>query len=314
VLVVRDGDTQPQVSPSVVTIGAYDGVHIGHRAVIGQVRDEATRLGAHSVVVTFDRHPASVVRPETAPLLIADDEQKIELLGSTGVDATYVVTFGDEQSSESPERFVERVLVGRLGVRGVVVGEDFHFGHRRAGSVETLRAMGAEHGFEVIPVRLMARPDGVTEPVSSTAIRRALAGGQVESAATLLGRPFEVRGTVVHGDHRGRTIGFPTANVDLSDGICLPADGVYAGRFDAGDGTWRPCAINLGRRPTVVERAARSTLEAHLIDFDGDLYGRRVKVTFERFLRSERRFDGLDALKAQLQRDVAAAREALGSP
>jgi len=209
VLVVRDGDPQPQVSPSVVTIGAYDGVHIGHRAVIGQVRDEAARLGAHSVVVTFDRHPASVVRPETAPLLIADDEQKIELLGSTGVDATYVVTFGDEQSSESPERFVERVLVGRLGVRGVVVGEDFHFGHRRAGSVETLRAMGAEHGFEVIPVRLMARPDGVVEPVSSTAIRRALAGGQVESAATLLGRPFEVRGTVVHGDHRGAPSGSP---------------------------------------------------------------------------------------------------------
>ena len=297
---------------TVATIGAYDGVHLGHRSVIAEVRRRAAQLGARSAVVTFDRHPASVVRPESAPRLLTSLDQKLELLAATGVDATVVVPFDAQASTESAEEFVERVLVGCLGVRSVVVGEDFHFGHQRRGNVALLRAMGEQHGFDVDGLRLVPRVDGVDEPVSSTAIRRALAGGQVEVAARLLGRPFEVRGTVVRGDQRGRQIGFPTANVEVPSAMALPADGVYAGVYVRPDGSRHGCAVNLGRRPTFYEHADHSLLEAHLLDFSGDLYGDAATVEFVAFLRSERKFDGIEALAAQLRHDVDAARAALG--
>ena len=293
---------------SVVTIGAYDGVHRGHQAVIAQVKATARQLGCRSVVITFDRHPASVVRPESAPKLLTDIDQKLELLEKTGVDATMIVSFDASQSTEEPASFVKRVLVDALNTQVIVVGEDFHFGVKRAGNVAMLRDLGKQFDFEVAPVQLIQRPDGVTEPVSSTSIRRALAGGQVEVATNLLGRAYEVRGVVVNGDKRGRTIGFPTANVEVPNAMCLPADGVYAGKFQCDDGSVHSCAINLGRRPTFFEHADHSLLEAHLLDFTGDLYGQKVMVTFEHFLRSERKFDGLEAIKTQLQLDVAAAR------
>ena len=296
---------------SVITIGAYDGVHLGHRAVIAQVRERAVELGCASVVVTFDRHPASVVRPESAPKLLTDLDQKLELLEATGIDAVYVVRFDEERATESPVAFIERALVGELRAQEVIVGEDFHFGHKRSGNVAMLAEIGSTHDFVVRPVRLVARPDGVAEPVSSTSIRRALAGGQVEVAAQLLGRTYEVRGTVVHGDERGRQIGFPTANVEVPIMHCLPADGVYAGIVRLADTSTHRCAINLGRRPTFVEHADHSLLEVHVLDFSGDLYGQRVHVSFTKFLRSERKFDGLEALKSQLSVDVAAARAAL---
>jgi riboflavin kinase/FMN adenylyltransferase len=294
----------------VITIGAYDGVHRGHQAVIAQVRNEAARLGCRSVVVTFDRHPASVVRPESAPKLLTDVDQKMTALAATGVDATFVVRFDADAATEDPGAFVRRVLVDTLRAQLIVVGEDFHFGYKRGGNVALLRELGKEHDFEVVPVQLIARPDGVAEPVSSTSIRRALAGGQVEVAANLLGRPFSVSGVVVHGDKRGRTIGFPTANIEVPNAMCLPADGVYSGVVQRADGSTHVCAINLGRRPTFFEHADHSLLEAHLLDFDGDLYGERVSVTFEHFLRSERKFEGLESIKTQLQLDVAAARAA----
>ena len=301
----------PGAHRSVVTIGAYDGVHRGHQAVIAAVRERAEALGAHSVVVTFDRHPASIVRPESAPKLLTDPDQKLELLAATGVDATVLVHFDEDQAGESPEAFVERVLVGCLGARRIVVGEDFHFGNRRRGNVALLRSVGARLDFDVEPVDLVARPDGVDEPVSSTAIRRAMAGGQVELAASLLGHPFQARGIVVQGDQRGRTIGFPTANVEVPSVICLPADGVYAGWYVRPTGERQACAINLGRRPTFYEHADHSLLEAHLIDFQGDLYGEHAKVEFTHFLRSERKFDGIDALVNQLKHDVDHARSLL---
>ena len=293
---------------SVVTIGAYDGVHRGHQAVIAQVKATARQLGCRSVVITFDRHPASVVRPESAPKLLTDIDQKLELLEKTGVDATMIVSFDASQSTEEPASFVKRVLVDALNTQVIVVGEDFHFGVKRAGNVAMLRDLGKQFDFEVAPVQLIQRPDGVTEPVSSTSIRRALAGGQVEVATNLLGRAYEVRGVVVNGDKRGRTIGFPTANVEVPNAMCLPADGVYAGKFQCDDGSVHSCAINLGRRPTFFEHADHSLLEAHLLDFAGDLSGQKVMVTFEHFLRSERKFDGLEAIKTQLQLDVEAAR------
>jgi len=306
--VIRDNQPSDSSKRSVVTIGAYDGVHRGHQAVIGQVRKEAQQLGCQSVVVTFDKHPASVVRPESAPKLLTDLDQKLELLQQTGIDATLIVEFNRERSTEDPALFVKRVLVDTLRAQVVVVGEDFHFGFNRGGNVAMLRELGKQFDFQVEPVKLIARPDGVEEPVSSTSIRRALAGGQVEIATNLLGRAYEVRGVVVNGDKRGRTIGFPTANVEVPNAMCLPADGVYAGKFKCDDGSMHACAINLGRRPTFFEHADHSLLEAHLLDFAGDLYGQKVSVTFEHFLRSERKFDGLEAIKTQLQLDVAAAR------
>ncbi|MDO8392749.1 MAG: bifunctional riboflavin kinase/FAD synthetase [Actinomycetota bacterium] len=312
-LVVTDLSTQPYPGQrTVITIGAYDGVHLGHQAVIAEVRRRARESGARSVVVTFDRHPASVVRPESAPQLLTDLDQKLELLACTGVDATVVVTFDQTQSQEEPMAFAQRVLVDCLATSLVVVGDDFHFGHNRGGNVTTLRELGVNAGFEVLPLSLVPRTDGPDEPISSTAIRRAMAGGQVELAARMLGHPFEARGVVRLGDQRGRLLGFPTANVEVAKATCLPADGVYAGWYFRPDGTRHACAMNLGRRPTFYEHADASLLEAHLIDFAGDLYDEHARVQFTNFLRSERKFEGIDALKGQLKNDIEHARTVLG--
>jgi riboflavin kinase / FMN adenylyltransferase len=296
---------------SVVTIGAYDGVHLGHQAVIAEVRDRAHARGSASVVVTFDRHPASIVRPESAPKLIIDLEQKLELLAATGVDATVVVHFDETMSQVDPGQWAHDVLVHCLSAEAVIVGEDFHFGRDRGGNVASLVKLGQSEGFDVEGIELVERPDGVDESISSTAIRRALAGGQVTLAATLLGRPFEARGIVVTGDQRGRLLGFPTANVEIPNQICLPADGVYAGYYQRPDGISHPCAINLGRRPTFYAHTDHSLLEAHLLDFHGDLYDEPARVQFVSFLRSERKFDGIDALRQQLAYDIDATRKAV---
>src|SRR5262245_26683900 len=313
VQVVTDLDRPPWPGErTIVTIGAYDGVHIGHLAVIEQVKKLAERERALSVVLTFDRHPAEVVRPESAPQLLTSPEQRLELLDATGLDATVVLHFDEAQSKESAESFIERVLIENLAVKVVVVGEDFHFGSHREGNVRMLDAYGRAHDFVVEPVQLVERSDGVEEPISSTAIRRALAGGDVDVASRMLGRPHEVRGIVVMGDQRGRLLGFPTANVEVPNAVCMPADGVYAGWYQRPDGSVHPCAINLGRRPTFYEHADHSLLEAHLLDFDGDLYGERALVRFGYFLRSERKFDGIDAIKTQLTHDIESTRRVLG--
>jgi len=296
---------------AVVTIGAYDGVHLGHRQVIEQVCSLAAERQCRSLLITFDKHPATIVRPESAPLLLTGQDQKTELLGETDLDAVVLVSFDEEQAAESPESFVQRVLIDHLAVAAVVIGEDFHFGSGRDGNVELLRKIGNESDFEVLPLELLQRADGIDEPVSSTAIRRALAGGDIARANAMLGRSFEVRGDVVQGDQRGRLLGFPTANVEVSNRICLPADGVYAGRYERANGDVHDCAINLGRRPTFYEHAETSLLEAHLLDFDGDLYGEGARVRFTHFLRSERKFDGVEALIAQLRNDVESARTLL---
>jgi len=298
---------------AVATIGAYDGVHLGHQSVIAAVRARAAADGALSAVVTFDRHPASVVRPESAPLLLTDLDQKLELLEATGVDAVVVVPFDALQASEEPHEFVKRVLVDCLAVSHVAVGEDFHFGRNRAGDVTMLREQGARNNFTVGPLELLQRDDGVDEPVSSTAIRRALKGGDVAVASRMLGRWFEARGPVVDGDHRGRAIGFATANVQVPGFICLPADGVYAGVYTRPDGSRWACAINLGRRPTFYEHSDSSLLEAHLIDASVNLYGEAARVQFTHFLRSERKFNGPDALIAQVKLDIDHARELVSS-
>jgi riboflavin kinase/FMN adenylyltransferase len=312
VQVITDLSVAPFPSErTVLTIGVYDGVHVGHRTVISQVRERAAREGAKSVVVTFDRHPLSIVRPEAAPRLLANLDQKLELLESTGVDAVVIVPFNDVQANETPVEFVERVLVNSLAAKVVIVGSDFHFGHMRQGNVTLLKEMGERHDFVCDPVVLVPRADGIDEPVSSTAIRRALAGGEIDTASRMLGRPYEVRGTVVTGDQRGRTIGFPTANVQIPNGMCMPSDGVYAGLYTRPDGTEYATAINLGRRPTFYANQEASLLEAYLMDFSGDLYGEDASVKFLAFLRSEKQFSGIDELKQQLQHDIEHARQAV---
>jgi riboflavin kinase/FMN adenylyltransferase len=312
--VLRDMAACPvPVAGSAVTIGAFDGVHLGHRAVIEEVRRRASTLGCPTAVVTFDRHPAAVVRPESAPKLLTDTDQKLERLAVAGVDYTLVLHFDEDRSHESAEDFVNEVLVGCLRARLVVVGEDFHFGRNRGGNVELLRRMGPNLGFEVEGLTLVPVP-GFEGPVSSTAIRRALESGDVVTADRLLGRPHEVRGVVEQGDGRGgKVLGFPTANVAVPAEIQLPADGIYAGWYERPDGSIHAAAISIGRRPTFYPEGGPLMLEAYLLDFDGDLYGERAVVRFVSRLRGEERFESADALVAQMNKDVEAARAALES-
>ncbi|MGI8984703.1 MAG: bifunctional riboflavin kinase/FAD synthetase [Acidimicrobiales bacterium] len=283
-----------------VTIGAYDGVHRGHQFVIAELRRLAAADGLASVVLTFDRHPASVVRPESAPRVLTDLDQKLEVLASTGVDHTVVLRFDAARSQEEPEDFVRDVLADALGARVVVLGEDFHFGRRRRGNVELLRGMGGELGFEVVHVPLLAA-------TSSTEVRRLLAAGDVAGAAGLLGRPHEVRGVVEKGDQRGRELGYPTANVAVPADVALPAPGIYAGWY----GGERPAAISVGRRPTFHAGGSPVVLEAYLLDFSGDLYGQPARVSFVGRLRDEERYDSVADLVAQMAADVEATRAAL---
>ena len=297
-----------------VTIGAYDGVHLGHQAVLRELRALATGRGLPTVVLTFDRHPASVVRPESAPKLLTDLDQKLELLAAVGdVDHTVVLRFDEARSQEEAGDFVADVLVDALSARLVVVGEDFHFGRGRQGNVALLVEMGATFGFDVFGLGLLATP-GLDTPVSSTAIRRALVRGEVEQAADQLGRPHEVRGTVVRGDRRGGAVlGFPTANVAVPPEILLPTDGIYAGWFVRPGGDGRAAAVSVGRRPTFTPEADASVVEAYVLDFDGDLYGESARVQFVRRLRDEVRFESVEDLVAQMHADVEATREVLGS-
>ena len=315
--VLRDPSACPRPPEgTAVTIGAYDGVHLGHRAVIAEVRRRADAAGVGTAVVTFDRHPASVVRPESAPRLLTDLDQKLELLAETGVDYCLVVTFDEARSREPAEDFVREVLVGCLAARIVVVGDDFHFGHRRSGNVGLLRSMGAELGFEVDGLELVdtaGRPADGGVPVSSTRIRHALVEGDLAEANALLGRAHETRGVVAHGDKRGAELGFPTANVSVPGDILLPADGIYAGWFERADGSVHPTAISLGRRPTFYVEAHASLLEAHVLDFSGDLYDEHVKVRFVARLRGEERFASVEALIEQIARDCDDARRVLGT-
>lgn len=314
--IVRDTASYPDLpAGAAVTIGAYDGLHIGHRAVIEQVKAIAVERGLASAVVTFDRHPASVVRPESAPQLLCDLDQKLELLESTGVDVAVVVTFDVARAAETAQDFVQDVLVDGLSARCVIVGSDFHFGKGREGNVALLESIGPVAGFDVLGVELVDTEGGTggtgREKVSSTTIRSAIVAGDIDSANSMLGRHHQVRGVVERGDARGRELGFPTANVAVPGNILLPADGIYAGYLIAEDGSSKPSAISLGRRPTFYADADTSLLEAHVLDWSGDLYGQRVAVDFVARLRGEAKFDSVEDLVAQIAKDCDDARALL---
>ncbi|PZE29034.1 MULTISPECIES: bifunctional riboflavin kinase/FAD synthetase [unclassified Curtobacterium] len=300
--------------PSAVTIGKFDGVHVGHRAVIAQLEDAAREHDLVSTVVTFDRHPLSVLDPGHVPPALTSIRQRRELLEAAGVDATLLLPFDQSLQSLPAAEFVARVLVGALHARVVLVGSDFRFGARGAGDVDLLRRLGEQHGFSV---RLIddvdlvddGRPAGERR-VSSTWIRELLSVGRVAEAARLLGRDHAVRSTVVHGNERGREMGYPTANLDPDCEGFVPADGVYAARVLHRGRTY-PAAVSVGNNPTF-EGVPEKQIEAHLLDVDIDLYDDVITVMFVAYVRGMVAFDGMDALAAQMRQDDREIRLILG--
>ncbi|AKG45858.1 bifunctional riboflavin kinase/FMN adenylyltransferase [Streptomyces xiamenensis] len=293
---------------SVVTIGSYDGVHLGHQLIIGKAVERARELGVPAVVITFDPHPSEVIRPGSQPALLAPHARRAELMERLGVDAVLVLPFTKELSRLSPAEFVVKVLVEKLHARSVVEGPNFRFGHRAAGTVATLAELGESYGFDVRVIDLYVRGAvGEGEPFSSSLARRLIAEGDVAGAAQVLGRPHRVEGEVVHGAARGRDLGIPTANLDVVPGTAIPADGVYAGWLTAGRERW-PAAISIGTNPQF-EGTVRS-VEAHVVDrTDLDLYGQWVAVDFHSYVRGQETFDSLDAFLARLEEDKQRVRE-----
>jgi riboflavin kinase/FMN adenylyltransferase len=284
-----------------VSIGVFDGVHLGHRQMLDALWDEGAPTALPRGAITFDRHPMATIAPGRVPPLISTPEERLQLFEASGLDFAAVLTFDETMRSLSAERFVEHVLAGALGARLVVVGEGFRFGMNAAGDVEELRRLGDHFGFAVRAVALLETEAG---PISSSLIRSALADGDVATAAGLLGRPFARAGRVVAGDHRGAGIGFPTANLDIKTGLAIPAHGVYAAHAVTGTGRF-DAVVNIGVRPTF--DGSRQVVEAHLLEFTGDLYGSELRLEFVERLRGERRFDSVAALVAQIEADVKAA-------
>ena len=285
--------------PSVVAVGTFDGVHRGHQALLAELRRRADARGARVAVVTFDPPPRLVLRPDPSYRLLISLEERTELLRRHGVDEVLLIRFDHKVAGTSAEAFVGE-LVDRLGMVELVGGPDLALGHRRQGTPEVLAELGRRRGFEVALLEQVAHGE---QPVRSGQIRDLLRSGDVAAAAELLGRHPTVEGVVVHGDHLGRQLGFPTANLDLPPERLVPADGVYAGRvLDPA----RIAAVSIGTRPAVGGIDRR--IEAHLLDFDGDLYGRTLRVELIGWLREQRKFDGLEALIAQIRRDCEEAR------
>jgi len=297
---------------SVVVVGNFDGVHLGHQHVIGRARERADDDGLRVVAVTFDPHPMAVLRPDHAPLTLSDLDTRCRMLADAGADDVYVIRFSRDIAAWTPEEFIDRILVGALRARHVVVGANFRFGNRAAGDVATLTRAGETRDFDVEGIPL----DGGPQVWSSTYVRTCLTAGDVEGAAEALGRPYAVNGEVIEGDKRGRELGFPTANVPVRD-LAVPADGVYAGWLrvlDDGDSAALPAAISVGTNPTF-DGVRDRRVEAYVLDrTDLALYARPVEISFVARIRGMVKFDGIDALVATIHDDVTRTRELLGVP
>ncbi|MEJ6489836.1 bifunctional riboflavin kinase/FAD synthetase [Leucobacter sp. USCH14] len=294
-------------SGSSVAIGKFDGLHLGHQAILGRMRTEARATGARSVAFTFANHPLSYLRPEACPRPLMSRAQRLEAIAGLGLDACVMVEFDAEFAAIPAEEFVVDVLVGRLNAKHILMGADFRFGHRGSGDGALLRELGEQHGFTAEVLDWVE--DDEEGQVSSSRIREALGAGDVEGAGRMTGRPVAVRGEVVHGDARGRELGFPTANLGGTVEGLVPADGVYAG-WAVLDGVAHPAAISVGNNPTFTPDEA-SRVEAYILDFSDDIYGRTLEIRFAHRLRGTERFDGLEALITQMNADVVEARALL---
>jgi riboflavin kinase / FMN adenylyltransferase len=287
-----------------LAIGVFDGVHLGHQRVITQARDEARAMGGSSVVLTFDPHPLSVLKPDKAPPLLTSTAHKLALIERLNVDACLLLTF-DKAFSETPaEKFVEQIAF----CRQVCVGTRFHFGHNRTGTVALMTALAPRYGFAVKEIKSVLTADG--EMISSTAVRNHVLAGHLDRVAAMLGRPFSVLGTVEQGDRVGHGLGFPTANLN-PHGELLPPNGVYAVRAQIGAEAFSG-VVNIGVRPTFKDRPHQRVLEVHLLDFNREIYGADVEVLFRKKLREEKKFNSRDALKQQIAADVLEARNIAG--
>lgn len=306
----------------VATIGNFDGVHLGHRTVFRRLLQRGQELGLPATVITFEPQPMEYFQPDAAPARLTRLREKLAAIRADGIDRLMLLEFGPRLAAMPADAFIEQLLVRGLGVRFLLVGDDFRFGRNRGGDFQLLRAAGAQSGFEVENLHTITHGE---ERISSTRVREALARGELEQARHLLGRHYAMRGRVAHGDKRGRSIGFPTANLPLHRRVS-PLSGVYAVTVRDLDGGWLPAArpqgwagrwpelwpavANVGHRPTVDGQDVR--LEVHLFDFDGDLYSGHLEVEFRLKLRAEQRFGSFDALKVQIGRDATAARAFLG--
>ena len=294
--------------PSAVTIGKFDGMHLGHRAVVAALLDLARERALTSTVVTFDRNPLSLLRPGICPPALASNTQKLESLADAGVDATLLVHFDHEFSALTAAEFMQQILVDSLHAAVLLVGADFRFGHGGEGTVDTLRDFGRSHGIDVLVVDDVVRAD--SRRVSSTSVRELIIAGKVAEAAVLLGALHSIRGTVVHGAQRGRTLGYPTANLSPTVEGLVPADGVYAAWMTV-DGVRYPSAVSVGNNPTF-DRVPAKQVEAHAIDADVDFYDRAAELSFVDFIRGMRKFDGAAALVVQMAADESDVRSVLG--
>jgi riboflavin kinase/FMN adenylyltransferase len=298
-------DLPGDIEHAAVSIGMFDGVHLGHQALLAVLRSEAERISGPSIALTFDRHPLELVAPDRAPLYIDTVDQKAKLIENTGVDIVVVASFNHELADLTPQEFADKILVSKLKAAAVVVGTNFKFGRRRSGDVDTLRELGAERDFRVVGVEPIVIAGA---KVSSTRIRHTIEKGDVESAARLLGRSFRLQGRVVSGRQLGRKLGFPTANIDVGPRQVVPGNGVYAVCVFV-EGKNRPGVCNIGNRPTV--DGETKTIEVHIDGFTGNIYDKEIGVEFHCRLRDEVRFESLEILSAQIAKDVEVARGCL---
>jgi len=298
---------RPDDRGCVATIGNFDGVHLGHRAVFQHLLHLGREHGLPATVITFEPQPLEYLAPERAPARLTRLREKARAIAANGIERLMVLEFGAALATLEPDTFVKRLLIEGLDARALIVGDDFRFGHRRAGDFGLLERLGARHGFSVENLRAITQG---SERISSTRVREALAQGDLERARHLLGRPFSIEGRVAHGDKRGRTLGFPTANLHLHRRVS-PLSGVYAVRVEGLDERPWPGVANVGARPTI-DGGSAARLEVHLFDFDRHIYGRHLRVEFVLRLRDEQRFASFEALRAQIERDAASARAALG--
>lgn len=290
------------VRATVVTIGTFDGVHLGHRMLIERAIASASEAGFASCVLTWDRHPAVTLRPDKAPPALASPQRKVELIAALGPDLLVVLPFDDDLAAMEAKDFATQVLGRGLHAREIVVGEGWRFGRKATGDTELLAEIGRHEGYTVSPAPL---EEVAGEPASSTRVRRAVSDGDMELARDLLGRPFDIDGAVEHGDHRGKSLGVPTANIAPDPTLVRPPRGVYAGRARVDD-LWYPAAVNVGVNPTFGGDEATTPIrvEAYLLDFEGDLYGHWLRVEFWHRLRDELHFDSAADLIAQMNADI----------
>jgi riboflavin kinase/FMN adenylyltransferase len=307
-LIESIADIREPLTNAVITIGNFDGVHIGHQALFHTVMEKADAIGGTSVAMTFEPHPIRVLKPDGHPPLITLHEQKVELIAKTGIDVLICVPFDEKFATLSADAFVKDLLLDTIGVKAIVVGHDYTFGRNREGDVPTLQKMAAAGGFEVLVTDWIQASNEHRERISSTNVRRVVHAGDMRAAKRMLGRYYQIRGIVAQGRNRGgKLLGFPTANINLQDELC-PKSGIYAVTVEHANQTL-PAVANIGYSPTFDDHIF--TVEVHILDFDEDIYNQKIKVNFVKRLREERKFDSIEALSAQIAKDVDAARAIL---